>query len=145
MLKFRRIIAMALVISAVSSTGVFAIESKGVDKGNNEVQELSVRGGIPHYPAATAININGSSAYIYQGSTRTHTVNININLGRSNTRKDAVIALQLCLNHYGYSLMVDGIYGSATANAVRGIQAEAGLSRDGVCGPNTWRAISKHW
>lgn len=40
------------------------------------------------------------------------------------------------------SLTVDGIYGNATANAVRAFQRENGLTVDGVVGPATWEAIA---
>lgn len=39
-------------------------------------------------------------------------------------------------------ISVDGIYGAATANAVRAFQRENGLTVDGVVGPATWNAIA---
>ncbi|MFQ6229418.1 peptidoglycan-binding domain-containing protein [Nocardia sp. NPDC002869] len=36
---------------------------------------------------------------------------------------------------------VDGIYGSATVEAVRRFQRDAGLRDDGMVGPETWAAL----
>lgn len=53
-----------------------------------------------------------------------------------------VACLQACLNAQGYgSLVTDGYYGSATANAVEKFQKDKGLSADRVCGPATWAAL----
>src|SRR4029077_9577286 len=35
----------------------------------------------------------------------------------------------------------DGQFGSGTANAVRSFQTKAGITIDGVCGPQTWGAL----
>jgi hypothetical protein len=36
---------------------------------------------------------------------------------------------------------VDGVYGDATGSVLRFFQAEHGLEGDGICGPQTWRAL----
>lgn len=47
--------------------------------------------------------------------------------------------LQAILNvAYGSGLAADGVYGAATAAAVRTVQGKLGLVQDGVCGPATW-------
>jgi hypothetical protein len=38
----------------------------------------------------------------------------------------------------------DGIFGSDTERAVRGLQEQFGLRQDGICGPKTWKAILAH-
>lgn len=48
-----------------------------------------------------------------------------------------VEALQKALNNAGATLDVDGIFGSATATAVRRYQQRRGLAADGVVGPYT--------
>jgi zinc D-Ala-D-Ala carboxypeptidase len=60
---------------------------------------------------------------------------------RSGSTGSAVKALQVQLRRYGYSLTVDGSFGSATYNAVRSFQSSKGLTVDGVVGPNTWRGL----
>ncbi|MDG9717049.1 peptidoglycan-binding protein [Streptomyces sp. DH24] len=54
---------------------------------------------------------------------------------------DAVRAAQLQLNSQGNSLAADGVFGSATASAVRGFQQAKGLTVDGIVGPETWRSL----
>lgn len=49
--------------------------------------------------------------------------------------------LQTSLNKIGFTLVADGIFGKATDNAVRAVQAGAGLVVDGIAGPKTMYAI----
>jgi peptidoglycan hydrolase-like protein with peptidoglycan-binding domain len=62
----------------------------------------------------------------------------------------AVRTLQLALNACrGAGLATDGIYGSATKNAVKSVQLAYGLTADGVYGPVTrskpiFPALSPH-
>lgn len=53
----------------------------------------------------------------------------------------AVTALQHLLTARGYSTAADGAYGSGTAAAVRAFQSAAGLSADGIAGPQTLGAL----
>lgn len=54
----------------------------------------------------------------------------------------AVIRLQKALRANGYWLSgVDGKYGQTTQQAVMAVQKYHGLTRDGICGPATWRAV----
>lgn len=58
---------------------------------------------------------------------------------------DDVKALQLALITLGYSCGkwgADGEFGSATKNAVKAFQKDAGLTVDGVAGPKTFAAIN---
>src|SRR5262245_11187740 len=52
-----------------------------------------------------------------------------------------VQAVQYLLQARGYSLSADGNFGSGTDATVRAFQAKAGLSQDGIVGPNTWGAL----
>ena len=48
------------------------------------------------------------------------------------------------LNTLGYTTGgLDGIFGSATENAVRRYQRAVGLSSDGIVGCNTWRSLQE--
>lgn len=60
---------------------------------------------------------------------------------RSGARGEAVSTLQRALNRHGAGLRVDGAYGPATLQAVRGFQRSAGLAADGIAGPRTWAAL----
>jgi peptidoglycan hydrolase-like protein with peptidoglycan-binding domain len=56
---------------------------------------------------------------------------------------DGVKALQSNLNRcYGYNLVVDGAFGDNTYNALRTVQGQIGVSRDGEYGDNTRAALN---
>ncbi|NES64456.1 MAG: peptidoglycan-binding protein, partial [Okeania sp. SIO2D1] len=54
---------------------------------------------------------------------------------------DDVKRLQMILNEMGYSLVVDGIFGSNTEAAVKGFQKNMPLEVYGIVGPLTWYAL----
>lgn len=61
---------------------------------------------------------------------------------KKDSKGEAVKGLQNALNARGYSVgRVDGTYGPATEDAVRQFQRDAGLTDDGITGPNTWEAL----
>ena len=53
----------------------------------------------------------------------------------------AVKELQTALNAHGYSLDVDGQFGSKTQAAVRDYQQKNGLRLDGIAGDETWGSL----
>jgi len=61
-------------------------------------------------------------------------------LRRGSQGKD-VEYLQDILNHFGYSLKVDGIFGSRTEEAVKRFQHSRYLLVDGIVGSVTWGAL----
>ncbi len=62
---------------------------------------------------------------------------------RRGNKGSAVLAAQRRLIRLGYWLGVaDGVYGDGTVHAVTALQKAAGLSRDGVLGPNTRKALN---
>jgi peptidoglycan hydrolase-like protein with peptidoglycan-binding domain len=52
-----------------------------------------------------------------------------------------VLTLQELARAHGHAIAVDGVFGPATAGAVRAVQTAAGLSADGIVGPLTWPAL----
>ena len=54
-----------------------------------------------------------------------------------------VTELQKLLNNNGYSLDVDGDFGSKTQAAVKDYQQKNNLAVDGIVGTNTWGALTK--
>lgn len=56
-------------------------------------------------------------------------------------RGSEVKSLQQNLNKIGFTLTADGIFGKGTENAVKTVQAGAGLVIDGIAGPKTMYAI----
>lgn len=60
---------------------------------------------------------------------------ITVRLGSSG---DAVRAAQSRLVVHGYSVAVDGAFGSGTDSAVRTFQSAGGLTADGIVGLDTW-------
>ena len=67
-------------------------------------------------------------------------VQSNLTVHKGNRGAD-VTALQTALEGLGYTLTVDGIFGSQTDAALKQFQTAHGLEADGVCGAITWAAI----
>ena len=61
-------------------------------------------------------------------------------IGRGSSSDD-VERLQMILNEMGYSLVVDGIFGSNTEAAVKRFQKNSRLEVDGIVSPLTWYAL----
>lgn len=62
-------------------------------------------------------------------------------LKHSEGGEEAVLGLQNALNNRGQQVHVDGVFGSATEDAVRQFQHDSGLDADGIVGPLTWGAL----
>ena len=56
-----------------------------------------------------------------------------------------MLALTAEFNESLIPIQVDGIYGNATAQAVRKYQSQAGLQVDGIVGPNTWYSLYNNY
>lgn len=75
------------------------------------------------------------TAYHYNETTAAET------LSKVGSQGDEVRAIQQKLANLGYGIKVDGIYGSATRNAVTAFQKANGLSADGIAGEKTLAAL----
>ena len=60
---------------------------------------------------------------------------------RNGSKGNFVYLVQFLLNQLGENLVVDGVFGSNTENAVRRFQQENSLTVDGIVGPNTWKTM----
>jgi len=61
----------------------------------------------------------------------------------SGSSGNAVYALQRLLLNAGYSPgTIDGAFGTNSKNAVIAFQGAKGLTKDGIVGPNTWKALT---
>jgi peptidoglycan hydrolase-like protein with peptidoglycan-binding domain len=54
-----------------------------------------------------------------------------------------VVQIQQALNHLGYYVTVDGLFGEDTASGVRALQIEHALAPDGFVGQDTWQALGR--
>ncbi len=54
---------------------------------------------------------------------------------------EPVKTVQYLLRHHGYTVKVDGIFGPATAAAVKAFQGKHDLEVDGIVGDKTWRVL----
>ena len=82
----------------------------------------------------------------YVGFKRVHRFNSSVNTtccmfhGEVGKR---VELLQKFLKWYGYDITVDDLFGDATLKAVKAFQKAAGITADGIVGPNTIAAMGK--
>lgn len=84
----------------------------------------------PNSPTPTATNTNNSAP------------SSNLPILREGMRGEAVTRLQQRLRELGtLPGAVDGIFGTATLNAVKAAQERFNLEPDGVVGPATWRVL----
>lgn len=60
---------------------------------------------------------------------------------KKGTRGEDVYALQYLLRARGYSITIDGIFGSGTESIVKAFQSSKGLVADGIVGSNTWSKL----
>lgn len=59
----------------------------------------------------------------------------------NNAGKEVIVTLQQMLVEYGFPLVVDGIFGKGTRQAVKDFQNRHGLVDDGIAGYRTWEAL----
>lgn len=91
---------------------------------------------------------SGSSAHVRKPTTVNGSFNTSCLLSNGDgfnggNQVNAVGWLQFSLNKcFGAGLSVDGMYGQATANAVKTVQRVKGIPQDGVFGPQTSRHMN---
>lgn len=147
----KKIITSLLIttIIAGTSTTTFAKDMNNIDIDTSSINIANLKQEKSH---RYYFSLSGNTLSIKDSITAT-TMSINIT-NRSNyvgygytNNKTAVKMLQIMLNEYneffgntGF-LTVDGLFGPATYNAIKGFQKKVGLSVDGIAGTNTWRSL----
>ncbi|MGA4509019.1 phage tail tip lysozyme [Propionibacteriaceae bacterium G1746] len=87
------------------------------------------------------INAANSVYSRYSGSTPPPSTETSFPTLKQGSTGSAVTTLQYLLRSKGYTITVDGSFGSATHNVVVAFQRSRGLVADGVAGPITWNAL----
>ncbi|MFJ9706406.1 peptidoglycan-binding protein [Streptomyces sp. NPDC101234] len=106
---------------------------------------------VREYQSSTAIAVDGkvgpqTKAKLYEtGGSAPAPINLNSSSCPANIVQGdtggCVTELQRLLRHFGYSIDVDGDFGSGTYSAVRAFQSSNGLTVDGQVGTNTKREL----
>lgn len=102
--------------------------------------------------AVEGYNLRYSEGYIYVTGARTYTINTNTTYVGYNyiTSGNAVHCLQVLLDIFvdqygvGSPVSVDSLFGPNTQTLLLKFQSYAGLSADGIAGPNTWNTLSRY-
>ena len=62
-------------------------------------------------------------------------------VSRKGDQGHPILTLQELLRAHGNAIAVDGVFGPLTEAAVRAVQTAAGVTVDGVVGPQTWPKV----
>lgn len=124
-------------IPSIAEDGIFGRGTENAVRIFQGLFSLAVDGIIGKNTWETVVSVkNGAEKYAYGG-----------NILSTGSRGDEVRKLQELLNFVGATytsiphIVADGIYGSATQNAVRALQRLADIPSDGVVGRITWNAL----
>lgn len=103
---------------------------------------LSVNGSFDTATLNAVKNFQGSHGLGADGVVGNATWPALVILTQQGDSGSKVRAVQSQLRESGYSVTVDGIFGSGTASAVRSFQSAKALSADGIVGDNTWNKFA---
>jgi N-acetylmuramoyl-L-alanine amidase len=134
--------AVAEVRAMLASIGLLDNTDPRTDAVFDQATELAVR----HFQQRRGISVTGRvGAETYAALTGAHwRLGDRVLAHESGTvlSGDDVSALQTQLLEMGYDLRrADGVFGATTADGLRVFQRDYGLVPDGICGPNTLRAL----
>lgn len=85
----------------------------------------------------------GEQLYAQYGQGNTNPYPVPSRLVKYNSQGDDVRWVQFQLNRWGAYLVIDGIFGNKTLEAVKAFQADRGLDIDGIVGPITSVELAK--
>ncbi|SES20203.1 peptidoglycan-binding protein [Salipaludibacillus aurantiacus] len=129
---------------SANSTGYFGSITRQAVRDFQRSEGLAVDG-IAGPQTFSALGVSGSSSNASQVSQSSGNSTISFNtVLRRGARGAQVRELQSALADRGFktSSQVDGVYGPLTQQAVRDFQRSAGISVDGIAGPQTYGALN---
>ena len=129
-------------VESVSGKNITTIEGNYKDSVGRRIISIghgNIRGYARPKYGTTASNATSSSQ---TGNTNTSAISIPTSVVRYGSTGADVKTLQKWLNNVGYSLSVDGDFGSRTRSAVVNFQRKYSLEIDGIVGKNTWTKLA---
>lgn len=121
-----------------SGTNVYSLQYLLLNKGYS----VSVDGMFGSGTESAVKSFQSSNALTADGIVGANTWSKLVVTISNGSNNNAVKAAQYQLmNKYGYSVSVDGIFGSGTESAVRSFQSKNGIASDGIVGPTTWQCL----
>lgn len=126
------LILASVFVAALTMTGCSPAQSRSTRSSSARARSLSHKTSTPTSAPTTTTTTTTVPSYQQAGK---------LGLGDSGP---AVLALQQRLTALGYWVgTVDGKFGDSTQQAVYALQKAAGISRDGIEGPNTAAALTQ--
>ena len=105
-------------------------------------QSLNIDGSFGSGTKSRVQNVQSAYGLQADGIVAENTWKVLIKTVSKGSNGDAVQAVQhLLKNKFGFSITIDGDFGTNTKSAVTNFQTSKGLTVDGIVGPNTWLAL----
>lgn len=95
----------------------------------------------PHQQKSNVTELNQEIITINQKTVWCNNLGIRSRLIRQNDRGGDVLRVQECLNIHGEDLILDGIFGSQTLEALKNFQKNQNITIDGIVGSQTWATL----